>query len=324
MNKLDIIKSFGQKKILLIGDTILDVYSYSQAVCKALDAPTIEAEQNDVSISFGGASLVANNILELGGSLIYFTVVGDDKNAKYYDSFNYPKLDKHFLVDKNRRTTVKRKFWVDGYKLLQINEVDNQDINLNLEKKIIKLIEPFVSDVDLIIIFDAQHGLLIKNLINYLIKLSKKYNKPLYVDSQVSHKSSNHHLYKGADCVFLNQTEAMAVNSSLSINKPKSLLNSLKQELGISNVIVKIGAKGSLALFNNKYIKTPSHRVKTVDACGAGDAFLAAFSLGNTKLITETLDISNIWAAQSTTIYGTKIAKKQDLINICRELQKNI
>lgn len=319
MNKLDIIKSFEQKKILLIGDTILDVYSYGRAIAKALDAPSIEAEQDDICISFGGASLVANNILKLGGSLVYFSIVGNDENAKHYDSFKHPKLDKHFLVDKNHRTTVKRKFWVDNYKLFQINEVDNQDIDIGLEKKIVKLIEPFISDVDLILISDAQHGLLTKNLINCLLKLSKKYHKPLYADSQVSHKTSNHRLYKGAYCLFFNETEVMAVNPALSIDKPKSLLNSLKRELRISNVIVKIGAKGSLALFNGKYIKTPSYPVKTVDACGAGDAFLAAFSLGDKELLKETLDIANKWAGLSTAIYGTIPPKKQDLIKIYHE-----
>jgi len=317
MNKLDIIKSFEQKKILLIGDTILDVYSYSKAVAKAPDAPSIEAEQDNVSVMFGGASLVARNILELGGSLIFFSVVGDDENAKHYNSFVHPKLDKHFLVDKNRITTVKRKFWVDNYKLLQINEVDNQDIDTGLEKKLMKLIEPYVDKVDLMLIYDPQHGLLTKNLINYLIKLSKKHHKPLYVDSQISHRNSNHHLYKGVDCLFFNQREAEAADPDFDINQPESSLNSIKKKLGIVNVIVKLGKQGSIALINNKYIKNSPYQVVTVDACGAGDAFLAAFSLGNPELMVETLDISNTWAGLSTVIYGTIPPKKQNLINAC-------
>ena len=319
MNKLDIIKSFEQKKILLIGDTIVDVYSYSHAVCKALDAPTPEAEQNKVAVSFGGASLVATNILELGGSLVYFSVIGDDENAKYYDSFSHPKLDKHLLVDKNRKTTVKRKFWVDGYKLLQINEVDNQDIEAILEKKIIEIIEPYISQVDLIVAFDAQHGLLTKGLIDQLIKLSKQHQKPLYVDSQVSHRPSNHHLYRGAHCMLLNQTEAQAVDPNFDINQPESSLNSIKEKLGVANAVVKLGEKGSVALLNDKHIKTSPHQVAMVDVCGAGDAFLAAFSLGDLEHITETLEICNIWGALATTIYGTDPPKKQDLINICHD-----
>ncbi len=324
MGKLDIIESFKQKKILLIGDTILDVYSYSHAVCKALDAPTVEAEQDKFSVSFGGASLVANNILELGGSVIFFSVVGDDENARHYDSFDNPRLDKHFFIDKNRRTTVKRKFWVDGYKLLQVNEVDNYGIDANLEKEIADSIEPHVDKADLMVISDPQHGMLTNNLIKHLKGLAKKYQKPLYVDTQISHKDSNHHLYKNADCIFLNQNEAKAVDPGFDTDKPEYSLNLIREELEIPNVIVKIGDKGSLALFSGNYIKASPYGVKTVDACGAGDAFLAAFSLGDTKSIADTLEVSNIWAALSTTIYGTDVAKKQDLIDACYGENKNI
>jgi len=225
------------------------------------------------------------------------------------------KLGQHFLIDKNRRTTVKKRFWVDGYKLLQVNEVDNHDINIDLEKKIMKLINSFINDVDLVLIYDPQHGLLTKNLINFLIKLSKKYHKPLYVDSQVSHRGSNHYLYKGVDCMFFNETEVMAANPNLSFDKPKSLLNSLKQEFEISDVIVKLGPKGSISLFDNKYIKTPAYPVKTVDVCGAGDAFLAAFSLCDKDYPEKALAIANKWAGLSTAIHGTIPPLKKDLID---------
>lgn len=316
MTELDIIKSFENRKILLVGDTILDIYSYGKEVCKSSDSEAPEIEEEKVEVSFGGASLVAKNILELGGFLVYFSVIGDDENAKHYDSFKHPKLDKHFLIDKNRRTTTKRRFWVDNYKLFQINEVDNQDINAGLEKKLVEAIKSYVNEVDLILVLDAQHGLLTKTLIKYLIKLSKEYNKPLYVDAQVSHRNSNHHLYKGVDCLFFNQREAEGADPEFDINHPEFSLNSIKKKLDIVNVIVKMGKQGSIALINNKYIKSSSYQVATVDACGAGDAFLAAFSLGNPELMVETLDISNTWAGLSTAIYGTIPPKKQDLIKI--------
>lgn len=324
MNELNIIKSFKQKKILLIGDTILDVYVYGRSVGKSLDAPNIEAEQDNVCISFGGASLVARNILELGGSLIFFSVVGNDENAKHYDSFNHPKLEKHFLIDKNRRTTVKKRFWIDNYKLFQINEVDHQEIDVALEKKFMKLIESYVDKVDLMLMYDPQHGLLTKNLINHLIKLSKKHGKPLYVDSQVSHRGSNHYLYKGVDCIFFNENEAMTVNPNLDFKKPKILLSSLKQQFEISNIVVKLGPRGSLALFDNKYIKTPAYPVKTIDVCGAGDAFLAAFILGNRKLLKESFSIANKWAGLSTAICGTIPPKKRDLIRAVNKTLRSL
>lgn len=316
MVKLDIIKSFDQKRVLLIGDTILDVYVYGKAVCLNFDAPTPEAEEIQVGEFFGGVSLVAKNILELGGSIFFVSVVGDDADAKKYDIFTHPKLEKIFLVDKARKTTVKRRFWVDGYKLVQMNQVTNDDINEILEKEIIKKIEPLIGQIDVIVVSDNQHGLLTKNLISQLINLAKKYQKPLYVDCQVRHRSSHHHFYQGADCLFLDQEEVEAASPSFDTTKPEALLKETKKKLVVSNLVVKLGSRGSIALFGDKYIQSPSYKVEAVDTCGAGDAFLAAFSLGDRDSPEESLAIANAWAALSTTLKGTAIPKKQDLINI--------
>jgi sugar/nucleoside kinase (ribokinase family) len=53
-----------------------------------------------------------------------------------------------------------------------------------------------------------------------------------------------------------------------------------------------------------------------VDPCGAGDAFLAAFSLGDRSQPEESLKIANIWGALSTTIHGTIPPQKAELLKI--------
>lgn len=309
MNKLNIVKSFKDKKVLLVGDTILDAYVYGRKVCKDKDSSAPQVKETDVFRTFGGASLVAANMLELGAHVLFFSVVGADRNAEYYDSFKHPKLKKFLLVDKNRKTTTKTRIFVDGKKMLWLNQVSDKEIDSNIEKKLIASIKPRLKDVDLMVVADNQHGLLTENLISHLIKLSKKYKKPLYVDSQIGYKPGKHHLYKGADCMFLNREEAKAVDPGLDINK-------IKDKLGVSNVIIKLGAKGAVALFHGRYVESVPYRVRVVDPCGAGDAFLSAFSLGDRRFPKESLNIANIWAALSVTIQGTEPPKKKDLIKI--------
>ena len=312
--KLDIIKSFKDKRVLLVGDTILDIYIYGNIVGKALDAPVPEVEEGQVNIFFGGNGLVASHILELGGHLTFITVLGADEDAKYYDSLVHPKLKKIFLVDNTRRTTVKRR-WYDGWKkLLQVNKVDNHDISVSLEKKLLGHIEREVKNVDVIVVMDPQHGLLKQTLIDNLLKISKKYEKPLYVDVQISHKKSNHHLYRGVDYMLLNEKEARTVYPKFDIKKPEQTLATIMKKLNLKNVIVKLGSRGTLAVVNGRYIKTRAYKVRAVDPCGAGDAFLAAFSLGDRSRPEESLKIANIWAALSTKIHGTIPPKKKDLI----------
>jgi len=310
MSKLEIVKSFEKKKILLIGDTILDVFVYGEAVKLNFDAPTPEAEEISVDKFFGGASLVASHLLELGGSVFFASVVGDDKDAKEYDALKHPNLEKIFFVDKNRKTTVKRRFWVDGYKLVQMNQVSNHNIEESLEKDILQKVEPLFSQADAIIVSDNRHGLLTQNLIAQLISLSQKYQKPLYADCQINNQPTDkHHFYHGADCLFPNQKEAKLISPALDFKE-------FVEKCGVKNVVIKLGAKGAMALFGGNLINIPGEQIETVDTCGAGDAFLAAFSLGNRNFPTESLAIANTWAALSTTLKGTAIPKKQDLINI--------
>lgn len=314
--RLEIINSFENKRILLVGDVILDAYVYGKAVCKSLDTPTIEAEEVKTAVTYGGVGLIANNILELGGAVTLFSVVGDDQEGKYYDNFLHSKLTKKIVIDGNRKTTVKKRYWIDGYKLLQLNQVTNEPINFEIEKEILEMMEGQIQQADLIFTLDAQHGLMTPGLIKGILELSQKYNKPWYVDAQISRAGSRHMLFGGCDALFLSQGEALAIDNNFNVYQAEQSLFLLKNKLKINNVIVKLGENGSIALFNNKFIKSKPYPVQAVDTCGAGDAFLAAFSLGDRVRPEESLEIANVWAALSTTIHGTVPPEKKVLLDV--------
>jgi sugar/nucleoside kinase (ribokinase family) len=163
---------------------------------------------------------------------------------------------------------------------------------------------------------DPQHGMLTPNVIENLITIAKKYNVPLFVDTQISHKSSNHHLYGGAHTMFLNESEARAVYKQFNPLDAEKSLKAIRKKLNITNVIVKLGEHGSIALVGNRHFKTPAAKVDAVDPCGAGDAFLSAYCLGDHNCPEDALRIANAWAALSTTIPGTIPPQKQALIEL--------
>lgn len=312
------------KKILLIGDTILDVYIYGTIVGQALDAPVPEVQETRSHTSFGGNALVASHLVELGGTVSFISVVGTDHDARQYDALKHPRLTKYFLTDPTRKTTVKRRWYADGKKLLQVNNVDNHDIDARLEKRVMSLARAHIGEADLVVIMDPQHGFLTKTLIRDLIALIKKHGKPLYVDGQISHRKSNHRLYRGADCIFLNEKEARAVHPGFNFATPEQSLRLIKRRLQLNNIVVKCGERGSVALFGGQFITTKALTVRAVDTCGAGDAFLAAASLGDRNRPREMLRISNIWASLSTTIHGTIPPAKKDLITTIKNLHENL
>src|SRR3989344_1003980 len=74
----ELMNRFRQKKILIIGDLMLDTYLKGEVTRVSSEAPVpvikIENEYHDI----GGAGNVAANIVSLGGHATLFSFVGDD------------------------------------------------------------------------------------------------------------------------------------------------------------------------------------------------------------------------------------------------------
>jgi len=310
-----IINSFKDKKILLIGDLILDIYVYGTAIGKSLETPTIVAKEQSTKISFGGASLVVRNMLELGAKVSFISVIGNDKKAKKYTEFVHKNLEKKFVTDLTRKTTIKKRFWIDGYKMLQIDNLDNKDIDKKVLGKIKETFEKEIKKCDVVVVSDYRHGLMTKELIEFIKKITQKNKKKVFVDSQISHRKSMHQHYKDYYIILLSEQEAKTLDKNFKPVNAASF-EELQKKLGSSNLCVKLGEKGSLSLIENKCFKTKAIKINSKDTCGAGDAFLAAIALSNLQNNTEeSLQIANVWAGLSTAIHGTIPAKKQELLN---------
>ena len=115
--------------------------------------------------------------------------------------------------------------------------------------------------------------------------------------------------------MFLSELEAVAVYQKFDMNNLPKSLEAIRKKFNVSNVVVKLGSLGSAALFGDNFIRTAAYPVNAVDPVGAGDAFLAAFCLGDRNRLEDTLRIANIWGGLSTTIPGTTPAKKKDLVH---------
>lgn len=314
-----IIKRFAGKRVLLTGDPILDIYVYGKALGISAETPTVVAEEKNTEISFGGASLVARNLLELGARVTYFAVLGNDDEGKLYARLSHKNLKTHFIIDKTRQTTTKKRFWIDSYKLLQLDRLDNRDISRKLADKIATEIKLEIADHDVMIISDNQHGMMTDGLIKALRDLSPKYHVNTFVDSQASQKESNIEKYQDFDYICLNLEEARLIDSRFT---EKGSFANLKKKLGKANICVKLGEKGSLASIDKNIIRTPAIKVNAVDTCGAGDAFLSAFSLGAPKYPAESLFIANAWAGLATTKHGINPPARQELIDFIANLSR--
>ncbi len=75
------LSEFKKKKILVIGDLILDRYIWGKVSRISPEAPVPIVEVTDEDFLLGGASNVANNIVALGGNATIVGVAGNDRGG---------------------------------------------------------------------------------------------------------------------------------------------------------------------------------------------------------------------------------------------------
>ncbi|HEX3991418.1 MAG TPA: PfkB family carbohydrate kinase, partial [Acetobacteraceae bacterium] len=77
-----IVRHFGQARILVIGDVILDRYRIGEAQRLSPEAPIPVLRPTRRHDTPGGAANVAMNVATLGGHAVLAGVIGDDRAGK--------------------------------------------------------------------------------------------------------------------------------------------------------------------------------------------------------------------------------------------------
>lgn len=306
-------------KVLVVGDVIIDEYTHGTKRGISAETPTVVANFKKVERFVGGAALVARNLLRLGNDVGFLTMAGNESINKELLRSSDPltfdevlKFNPFVIHETGWRFSEKRRYFVENYKLLQYDLINEGEWNGHCECSFLDTFENLLPKYDAVVASDNRHGVFSEYIAQRIVSECKRNKKPLYVDSQISQSASNHKWYKGADFVFLNELEADCVSKNIKRKKKESQLDSIMKFLK-SDIVYKRGERGAIRLSRNK--KLPDEQiycsgfvVNAIDTCGAGDAFLAAFvSSGND------LHFANKWAALSTTYRGTIVPKIQDL-----------
>ena len=318
-NLREIVNRFDTARVLLVGDTILDIYTYGSAMGLSAETPTIVARRKEVKHSLGGAALVCRNLLELGAAVQFVTLVGGDEEAAYVRQFAAPELTLRAVADPGRPTTVKHRFWVDGYKLFQLDQRDDSAISAAAGAQVLEQVKAALEETDVVVLSDYRHGLLSAAVVGELLPLLHAAGKLVYVDSQVSQTAANHKLYRGGCVMVLNLKEARCIDPLFKPEMNANAFAVLNRELDTDRIVVKLGHEGAMFQDGAVVTSAPANKVTVLDTTGAGDAFLSAFCLSGLDDVEGALRLANTWAGLSVQIHGTIPPKKVDLLAAVKE-----
>ena len=283
MNKLiRIIEKFKGKKIIVIGDVMLDKYSWGEVLRISPEAPVQIVEVTEESYSPGGAANVASNIAAFGVNAIMVGIVGNDTTKdELIAELRKRCIDvSGLIIDESKRTIRKVRVFGKSQQLLRFDYEKKGRISMETESKILDFVESKINDADAVIVSDYAKGIVTATLMDKLKILCKSCNKIIVVDP----KPENMNFYKDATLITPNYTEAYKManigkDTEDMIEDIESLGKSLLQKMN-SNVLITRSEKGMSLFCKDGAIKhIPTFAKEVYDIIGAGDTSVATLAL---------------------------------------------
>jgi rfaE bifunctional protein kinase chain/domain len=316
-----ILNKFDDIKILVIGDSGVDKYTFGNAKRISREAPIPIVEVGQEKLKLGMAGNVSDNLaaLKINNSLI--TVVGNDDRLPILKKL-YTKggIDTSgIIVDPNRRTTWKERVLAQNQQLCRIDYECTTPITSDIEEQILKQFKEKITSADAVIIEDYGKGGLSERVVQEMIKYTNEHNIPLYVDPE---PNSNPYWYLGAHLFKPNDNEAQMIAARLNIKTDdfEELAEAIAKKLNLKKVIITLGPKGAVisdCTGQCKVKRLPTFAREVYDVSGAGDttATILAAAVAAGALLEEAVYIASLGAGVVVGKTGTATVTREEIID---------
>lgn len=282
MNVNQLFEDFSRRKILVLGDVMLDAYLEGKVNRMSPEAPVPIVSFTSQEQRLGGAANVALNLLSFGASVTICSVIGADNNGQdLQDLMRKQSISVEGLVlSPNRKTTVKTRVIGNNQQLLRVDNEQTNDILRSEEDELVSKIQELLkSNFDAIIFEDYNKGVLTESLIGRVISLAKKYNVVTTVDP----KQKNFFAYKGVTLFKPNLKElSYGVKRLVDVNNKldfEAAVLEMNQELNAENVFVTLSEHGVFIQNSSSKHYIPAHFRNIADVSGAGDTVISVATL---------------------------------------------
>ncbi len=273
----DLIEKFSGLKVLIIGDLMVDSYTWGKVSRISPEAPVPVVNVIRRESRLGGAGNVVLNIASLGATAVICSVIGDDAPGRELQKII---LDSNLsieglIVEPGRMTTVKERIIAGSQQVVRVDSETENSISLSSQQALLALIKKSMSDVDVIIFEDYDKGVLSEDLVQTVISLAKENNIPTVVDP----KRKNFFAYKGATLFKPNLHELRdglgLMPMDFDADHLAETVRKFKVSQEFTGVFVTLSERGVYIDFDNDQHLIPAHIRQISDVSGAGDTVIS-------------------------------------------------
>lgn len=313
----EIVGRFPNKRVLVVGDAILDHYIVGQVSRTSPEAPVpvLHAERDEWLA--GGAANVARNLAFQDAEVVFVSLIGDDDSGSQLCELlgTERRIRQEFVVEEGRLTPLKTRCVAQGQQMLRVDRENPGPPPPVLEKRILGRIRKHLPTVAGIILSDYGKGLLTPTLIESIVAEASERELEIVVDP----KGTDYSRYRGVDLITPNLKEAREASGVDIVDEPttEAAAKALQRIVRGKAVCVTLGARG-VAIYPRRGRPAFIHaRAREVyDVTGAGDTFIALMALARFSggTFAEAAEIGNVAAGIAVGRSGVAAIPRAELL----------
>jgi rfaE bifunctional protein kinase chain/domain len=279
---------FAGRRILVIGDLMLDEYIWGKVSRISPEAPVPVVNVTGESYYPGGAANVVRNLREFTSKVSVMGLAGTDlPGRRLVELLDNSGVDiSGVQQDPAYSTTVKTRIIARNQQVVRVDRERKAPLTPEQTEQATEYLDRTIGELDAIIVADYGKGFLTQPLADHICHTARAHGKILTVDPH-PHTSLS---WQGATAVKPNRAEAfMAAGLPPSdpvspVLEDQALLDAGKRLMArweCESLLITLGEQGMLLLQDDAPpYHTPTHAQDVFDVSGAGDTAIAVFTLG--------------------------------------------
>jgi rfaE bifunctional protein nucleotidyltransferase chain/domain len=268
-------------RVLVVGETIIDEYTYCEAIGKSGKEPVLASRFLGADRFGGGVVACANHLAGFAKSVDVLTQLGEGGDGEaFVRGVLKPNVTPTFLEKPGAPTIVKQRF-VEHYlsqKMFEVYRMNDAPPDAAADAKLCGRLRDILPGYDLVVVADYGHGMLSASAIDALCRGARF----LAVNTQSN--AGNHGFnmiskYPRADYVCLAQREVALETRNQQLTG-EEMAEHVAAKLDCPRVMITRGSAGTLYhTAPDRFDRVPALATRVVDRVGAGDAVLCVTAL---------------------------------------------
>lgn len=296
------INNFNNVSTLVVGDIMLDEFVYGSVKRISPEAPVPVFCPTKKTKMLGGAGNVAANLRALGCNTIFMGVVGDDNQGRLIkQKLTDMGVTANLIELSDWPTIIKTRMISGATHLLRSDREEKLNMSDEVLQQFITDFTKLAKSVDVVLLSDYNKGVLNSKTTPEIIKICKRYKKPVIIDP----KGNHYEKYAGATLVKPNLKELSEATGMIFDPASNDFYNQIAQgatklfiEHNIQNLIVTLSEYGMLYVSSENpsdILHIPTVAKEVYDVSGAGDTSMATLgaTIGAKMPIKDAMKLAN-------------------------------